>query len=516
MEENIKQSVCIDEIVFDGQTEQGVELDYVLPDYCPDIFKILSCTLTPKILSYSVSGDCRLNIDGIVYIKVLYLAENSENVQCIDQRYTYSKTVDMSRKNAPALDPVVTLQPKADYCSCRAVSPRRIDVRGAVSCRIKATACAEYALPEITEGLQVRRSEINCCGKTLFAQKQLTVREEIDTGASGITFIMQSNAVPKITDLRVIADKAVLKGTVTVNALYGTPDVENPENSGAAGSEKMTAEIPISAILDIDGITSAHQTFPEISVMNFELIPKPESGILSCDMLVECRARARIQESLSIATDVYSTDFETEFTSNLLKISAEPRTISQNFTVHTDISADKGEIRSVWDASSELKNTACRPDENGGLILTGQLCSQVYGVNTDGVPFFCEKQEPIEQTITADNVTTDTIADFTANVIDTSFAIRPDSNLELTSTIEFQASLHNITPMEAVDTVVVHEDRPKRRSEEFALRICYTGDSADCWSIAKRYNTTVKAIMEENDIENRDEPLSGMIVIPTV
>lgn len=110
MEENIKPSVCIDEIVFDGQTEQGVELDYVLPDYCPDIFKVLSCTLTPKILSYSVSGDCRLNIDGIVYIKVLYLAENSENVQCIDQRYTYSKTVDMSRKNAPAINPIVTLQ----------------------------------------------------------------------------------------------------------------------------------------------------------------------------------------------------------------------------------------------------------------------------------------------------------------------------------------------------------------------------------------------------------------------
>lgn len=369
MEENIKPSVCIDEIVFDGQTEQGVELDYVLPDYCPDIFKVLSCTLTPKILSYSVSGDCRLNIDGIVYIKVLYLAENSENVQCIDQRYTYSKTVDMSRKNAPAINPIVTLQTKSDYCSCRAVSPRRIDVRGAVSCRIKATACVEYALPEIPDGLQIRRSEINCCGKTLFTQKQLTVREEIDTGASGISFIMQCSAVPKITDLRVIADKAVLKGMVTVNALYGTPDSENPENSGAAGTEKMTADIPISAILDIDGITSTHQTFPEICVMNCELIPKPESGILSCDMLVECRARAQIQDTVSIATDVYSTDFETEFTSNLLKISAEPRTISQNFTVHTDISADKGEIRSVWDASSELKTPPAVPMKTATLSL---------------------------------------------------------------------------------------------------------------------------------------------------
>ena len=217
MEENTKPIVCVDEVVFDGQTEQGVELDYVLPDYCPDIFKVLSCTLNPAIVSYNASSDGRLNIDGIVYIKVLYTAEGSENVQCIDGRYTYSKTVDMSRKNIA--DPIISLQMKSDYCSCRAVSPRRIDVRGAVRCRIKATAAFEYELPEIPDGLQVRTTEVECCGKTLFAGKQMTVREEIDTGAAGISFIMQCRAIPKITDLRVIADKAVLKGSVTINAL---------------------------------------------------------------------------------------------------------------------------------------------------------------------------------------------------------------------------------------------------------------------------------------------------------
>ena len=108
------------------------------------------------------------------------------------------------------------------------------------------------------------------------------------------------------------------------------------------------------------------------------------------------------------------------------------------------------------------------------------------------------------------------LVDFTANVIDTGFSIKPDGNLDITSTINFEAVLHNITPIEAINTVTVHEDQPKQKSDEFALRICFTGDKADCWNIAKRYNTTVKAIMEENNIENCDESLSGMIVIPTV
>ena len=513
MEEITKNAVHIDETVFDGQAEQGVELDYVLPDYYPDIFKILSCTLTPRISSYSVSGGCKLTLDGIVYIKVLYLAENSGGVYCIDQRYTYTKTVDMSRGGlvSDTAEPVVSLAMKSDYCNCRAPGPRRIDVRGAVTCRIKASACTEYVLPLIPEGLQVRTKEIKCCGETLFAAKQPVVREEIETGAAGIAFILQSDAVPKVTDLRVIADKAVLKGTVTINALYGISD---PETNGCVETEKMSADIPISAILDIDGITDSHTAYPEIFVLNMELIPKPDSGLISCELLVECRVRAQLEDTVGIATDVYSTEYETEFISGPIKLSSEPRTISQNIPVRVNLTSDKGEIRSVWDVSAEFRNPVCRPDQNGDLILTGQLCCRAFGKNAEGVPFFLEKQEAVEQNISAANITPDTTVDFSVNVADTGFSIRSDGSLEIAAALDLRASLHNSCPVDAISTVTVHEDRPKDKSDEFALRICYTNEPSDCWTIAKQCNTTVKAIMEENAIEDSNAPLSGMIIIP--
>lgn len=513
MEDNTKSAVYTDEIVYDGGAEQGVELDYVLPDYCPDIFKILSCTLSPKIVSYNISGDCKLNMDGVVYIKVLYMTENSSDVYCIDQHYTYSKTVDMSRKNMPDTTPEVSLSMKSDYCNCRAVSPRRIDVRGAVSCRIKAFACVEYALPELPENLQVKTVEVNGCGKTLSAKKQIIIREEIETGSDGIAFIMQSSAVPKVTDLRVIADKVVLKGTVAVSALYG---IFNPESGGASQTEKMTADIPISAILDVDGISDDHQCFPEISIMNFELIPKSDSGILSCEILAECEVHARIEEQTFIATDIYSTEYETDFTANTLKIAANPRIITENIPVRTNLTCDKGDIHSVWDVSGELKNAACRPNDDGKLVLTGLLCVSAYGVNTDGVPFNAEKQENIEERISVPNINPDTVVYFDAVVSDTGFSIKSDGTLDVSSTIAFNAEINNVNPISAVKEVTVYEDRPRDRSDEFALRICYTDDSSDCWSIAKRCGTTVEAIMAENDIESCDEPLSGMIIIPTV
>ena len=60
-----REPVYVSEVIYDGQAEQGVEFDYILPDYYPDIFKILKCTLKPKIVSYNISGD-KLICDGIV------------------------------------------------------------------------------------------------------------------------------------------------------------------------------------------------------------------------------------------------------------------------------------------------------------------------------------------------------------------------------------------------------------------------------------------------------------------
>lgn len=100
-------AVFMTETLFDGQTEQGVELDHVLPDYYPEIFRILKCCLSPRVISAAVSGN-KIMLDGVVLIKVLYLAENSTALHCVEQRYTWSKTVDIAGKaeNLLAANPV--------------------------------------------------------------------------------------------------------------------------------------------------------------------------------------------------------------------------------------------------------------------------------------------------------------------------------------------------------------------------------------------------------------------------
>ena len=39
--EVLRQAVCVNELIYEGSVEQSVDSDLTLPDYCPDILRIL-------------------------------------------------------------------------------------------------------------------------------------------------------------------------------------------------------------------------------------------------------------------------------------------------------------------------------------------------------------------------------------------------------------------------------------------------------------------------------------------
>lgn len=71
------RSFCTPSAVLDTVAEQLADVDLTLPDYCPDIEKILKCTLTPKIQSRTLSGG-QLQIDGFCTVNVMYVESIKE------------------------------------------------------------------------------------------------------------------------------------------------------------------------------------------------------------------------------------------------------------------------------------------------------------------------------------------------------------------------------------------------------------------------------------------------------
>ena len=130
-----KEKISSAEVVFTDLNDQSVELDYILPDYYPEIFKVLKCIAVPHITSFDVTGD-KLSYEMSVSIRILYCAEDNDAVQIIEQKLNYFKKIDLGRM---CVNPSVSIIPQISFMNCRAVNQRRIDVRGAVSTLISVT-----------------------------------------------------------------------------------------------------------------------------------------------------------------------------------------------------------------------------------------------------------------------------------------------------------------------------------------------------------------------------------------
>jgi hypothetical protein len=568
-----KEPVFLSEVVYDGQVEQGVEFDYVLPDYYPDIFKVLKCALTPCVISYSISGN-QLYCDGVVYIKVLYLSRDSNLVNCIEQRYTYSKTIDLTKDKVGEIigdNAVVHLSPKTDYCNCRAISGRRIDVRGAVSCKVKVTSTREtqMIIGAAGMGVETRKTALNYCGEKLIASRQFVIREDIETGVggNGISNIIHHDASVSVTDYKIVANKVVIKGEALIKALYlkkSTAPIasdnmdEEFDEGGKAGlpapteeAEVMEAVVPISQIIDLNGVNENHICFVNLSVMDCNLEVKScengENRIFSCDLTLNCTITAHLEKEVMPLIDMYSVDFESSFTKTIIRTETMPviieRQLSLKNTVECNEATDTGgNLEEVYDSRCDISNIVCRIRENmdkgetetdsiqneNQLVITGQATFQVIGRLDNKAPVHIEKTEPFELiTEIPENLSGKEYSiESNLQVINTTYSISSGGDsaggnsacnrVELRVVLRLNGCLYQMRSVEVIKEISINREAPKRKENEYALKLYYAEENEEVWSIAKRYNTGAEAIITENDMESDRITTPCMLLIPIV
>ena len=102
------ESVFAKEVLFEGNCEQAVDTELTLPDYCPDIGKLLKCRLVPMIMSRHVNFDS-LVVEGTARISVIYLDDRDKKLRCCDRDYPFKANVpyDGNNENGRLLASVV-------------------------------------------------------------------------------------------------------------------------------------------------------------------------------------------------------------------------------------------------------------------------------------------------------------------------------------------------------------------------------------------------------------------------
>lgn len=507
-----REMLSMTRTILDASCEQAVEKDFLLPDYYPDIFRILKCVITPTVQSHSINGG-KLSFDMAALIRVLYISQNDKRINCIEQKMNYTKSFDLQ---GDCGDPMIWLTPKCDYVNCRVVNQRRLDIRGAVTIHAKVTG--EVTVPIVTDafgcGIQLKKAAVTYPAKRLTAAKRITLIEELQLSAAkapvGTILRTDCRIIPQ--EHKMIAGKLVTKGDAEITMLYSCVTADGEETA-----ETMRFTLPFSQIIDIDGIDDTFTADVRITPAGCDIIPKSDdSGTLECELVLLVNCVAKKLSTCEIVTDAYSTCFECEAERCESKLDSESIKISDSHSVTAKLSCQEGEIRCVHDSWATLSNVTSRLDEEKkAFIISGSVTFCIIGRNEDGTPLYLENDSPFEHEIPLpENVNGEISISPDLCIENCTYYLADETTAELKADINIGGEMTIQQTGSMISELRVLTDKPKEKNDKYALKICYCSESDDIWEIAKKYSTSITAILEENELTDDKISKHGMLLIP--
>lgn len=498
--------ICTADKIFDGVQEQSVELDYILPDYQPEIFKIKECTLTPSVTSYHIDGG-KLGFELSVCVKLIYCTEEG-GLRCVDRKLSYSRTAELSRE---CENPWVIIRPETDYVNCRAVNPRRIDLRGAVSCKIKVYCDEKKKCVSDVFGLGVKlkKQPFDIVAERLNSAKTVTVTEELDIGYSKppITAVVKCRAHAEPTDRKVIADKMVVKGKADIYILYSCM------KDGEESLEPMEFTLPFSQVMDMSGVDERYGCIIDIGVAGCEIICKGNEGRkLECELslLISCTASRSSTEEFAV--DAYSTDYNCSCEYCEMKLQSPPMALCDSFNVKATVE-ESGGIGCIFDVGAKVISVGTRFDsEKGKTIAAGTVCFTILGKDSEGGIFSDKSEVPFEYII--EGISSESISEISAEAVSVSYTMTQSGAVEAKAEIRLCGFVIDCQTVRIIGDISIDDSEKKKRENEYALKLYYAEKGEDIWEIAKRYSVSPDDIIDENELEGYLLPEKKMLLIP--
>lgn len=525
----IRQAVCVNEAVFDSTAEVSLETDITLPDYCPDIVRVLKCSLHSCVKSTHLQGR-QLTIEGVCSVCVLYLGEESAGgelrLRSIDYKLPYTKSVELK---GDAAQVIAFVSSDSSYCNCRAVSKRRVELRASIEHRICAVSSGEEEVltdaaddTEHPSGIQLHRKTLSQTGFVTQVRDLLEVQEELELseGKLPIRSILCSHACAVVLDQKLISGKIVTKGELRITVLYAADS-----GSGSTKTEEMEYLLPISGVIDAPGADDSCICSLGYTVCEYELSPKSdaqgENTILELTAQIAVSAEVCRRMELSVADDCYSTRYLCESHTRPFSFLSLVEAVEERNLYKGEVELPP-EIQTILNGWATVSDSSLRFEEDNGsrkAILQIELNLCLLAEEADGSIQFYDKTEQMECVFPISGVEQSAKLMFCPQISVTGFDYsRGASSLQVRCEVLVWGCISQLCRCSVIEQITVDETKPIQREDDCSLTIYYADPGEKLWDIAKRYHTGMQSVMEANaQIElSEDSSVSGreMLLIP--
>ena len=503
MELNLhKQAVASCELMLDSAAEQSIECDMLLPDYCPDIVRVLCCRVDTSAV------DCRISkgvfvVEGTAAIEVCYMADVGGVRRC-SCKIPFIRSFDIKRQPQK---PIWSVNVRQGHINCRAASKRRLDVRGAIVITAKVYDMAGQQTIAHAEGMGVQLCKVEDKAVEISDQIERQLNSvEMLTSASGkpITEIVSVRCFPTVTDARVMASRILLKGEMNIHLLY-KPELDS------AMLETADYNLPLSYVLDAEELSDDMRCEAAMQCISAECLLDDDREEMRLETQLLATVRLYRPIVLTGATDSFSTIYPTQNMMTTLKVPKNVASITERATVKEKIELPQGFERLI-DLRADVTESATEYQQDGAVIsakIKFNGIMQAEDTPADAFSHICDARLVLPLNCSNCELLTNPAAALAHGVIS-------DGMLELCCDFIVSGVLIEWENKNFITDLEVDINKPRQSDPMLGMIIYYAEAGEQVWDIAKRFGALPESIISDNalksDIIENDMPL----IIPAV
>ncbi|MBQ9510295.1 MAG: DUF3794 domain-containing protein [Clostridia bacterium] len=507
---------CVVTRIFEETTTKEITAEYNLPDYLPDVTRIL-CTDAKLCRAGKYINGSVLEFDGEIYFSVIYSTADGV-IKCAKFSSEYDGSISVGEYSG---DCDINAESVIESVGCRLQNPRKLTARAKVKVSVDAV-CAKCTSPAVTgkltpdeeQNVQSRTDVLDVCFRVSATDADVKLEENIEIPKN----LPQADEIicvllePCLTDIRASDGNISYKGNILAKILYSALQ-ETP--SSQPEYRCFTKKLPFSGDLSAAGINERCYCTGNCCVTSSESLLSPDADgemrTIELDAVYSVYLDAFCNASSEVTTDMYSTDYEssTEEENVTYETALTSRTFNCTQSVCAEINDDDATEVVCCRATADITNAA---KSNGKLVFEGNLT--VSAVLYDGNELYSGKTFTSPFRAECDAGFVPDGFDYTANAAVMDSTCRIDrgnvcADVEIgINYVIFAKSTASVT-----SKLSVEKDKPRNVSSVSSITLYYPSKTDTMWDIAKKYGTTRAEIAALNGI-NGEIPSGDVMIIP--
>ncbi|MCQ2450877.1 MAG: DUF3794 domain-containing protein [Clostridia bacterium] len=508
MENNIiKTSIWTNETILNEKSEQPVDVDFSLPDYCPDVRRVLKCKAVPRITMKTLSGNT-LTVNGSVAITVFY-ADEEGKIRSFLYSYPFEKMKDLE---TDVSNDRITVTAKCEYMNCRAVTSRKLDIHGAVCICItaKRKKSCEIISDIDDKNIEVLRGTSPATTPTDFGEKSLIIEEDGELPSGDISdMLLRYEADVCIKECKAISGKVIAKGEMKLFLRYLCGDM----------IKSMKTTIPFSQVIEVKTTGENCECSAKAQICFLDIKPKTDNdgnfNIYSVNAKLIICAETYCKNDVAVILDAYSKKYNAEIIKEPVSFEQLIVNIGDSLSVKKVVELEDISISSVKDCWYDTKiNDIKVMGEN--LCLSGALTvcviAEVKGENTS----YYEKTVDFEYCCPIEFANSELRFEPSLSVNSFGYTITGDNSIEIRAEVAVYIPVFKKIMLDAVTNITVNDEVIKKETDDIAMIVYFGNQGEKIWDIGQKYYAGCEEIKEINGITDDELKTDTMLLIPVI